>query len=137
MDAKIVALGVLLVAIAAGAAFQLGNMYGSRVTENAGSVSIRIILVQPGENQVLIDKNIFFSRRTTVFEVLDQVSDVGYKEYVGTGKFVTSIDNWKQTSDKWWIYQVNGVYPNIAADRYVVANGDNILWEFTSEWPTF
>jgi len=137
MNGKIVALSVLLVVISTGTAFQLGNMYSSRGTETAGKVSIRVISVQPGENQVLIDENINFSRRTTVFEVLDQVADVGYKEYVGVGKFVTSIDNVKQTSDKWWIYQVNGVYPNIAADRYVIANGDNIIWKFTSEWPTF
>lgn len=137
MDAKIMALGVLSVAIAAGVAFQLGSIYGPREVETAGNVSIRVILVQPGENQVLIDENIKFSRRTTVFEVLDQVADVGYREYVGMGKFVTSIDNVEQTSDKWWLYQVSGVYPNIAADRYVVADGDNILWKFISEWPTF
>jgi len=124
-----------LAAIAA--AFQLGSMMGSREGKVIGSVSIRIVVVQPGENLLLKDENVSISAGTTVFEVLDRVADVRYKEYPGLGKFVISIDNVEQTEDKWWLYQVNGVYPNVAADRCVVIDGDNILWKFTSEWPTF
>ena len=119
------------------AAFQLGSMMGSREGKVIGSVSIRIVVVQPGENLLLKDENVSISAGTTVFEVLDRVADVRYKEYPGLGKFVISIDNVEQTEDKWWLYQVNGVYPNVAADRCVVIDGDNILWKFTSEWPTF
>jgi hypothetical protein len=125
----------VLAAIAA--AFQLGSMMGSREGKVIGSVSIRIVVVQPGENLLLKDENVSISAGTTVFEVLDRVADVRYKEYPGLGKFVISIDNVEQTEDKWWLYQVNGVYPNVAADRCVVIDGDNILWKFTSEWPTF
>lgn len=137
MGTKVLAFGILSAAILAGAMFQIGSMYSSRGTETVGSVSIRIIVVQPGENQLLKDENVRISTGTTVFEVLDRVADVSYKEYLGMGKFVTSIDGVEQTSDKWWLYQVNGIYPNIASDRYAVMDGDNILWEFTSEWPTF
>ena len=119
------------------AAFQLGSMMGSREGKVIGSVSIRIVVVQPGENLLLKDENVSISAGTTVFEVLDRVADVRYREYPGLGKFVISIDNVEQTEDKWWLYQVNGVYPNVAADRCVVIDGDNILWKFTSEWPTF
>ncbi len=119
------------------AAFQLGSMRAAREREVVGSVSIRIVMVQPGENLLLKDENVEILAGTTVFEVLDRIAQVGYREYPGLGKFVISIDNIEQTEDKWWLYQVNGVHPNIAADRYVVADGDNILWEFTSEWPTF
>jgi hypothetical protein len=125
----------VLAAIAA--AFQLGSMMGSREGKVIGSVSIRIVVVQPGENLLLKDENVSISAGTTVFEVLDRVADVRYREYPGLGKFVISIDNVEQTEDKWWLYQVNGVYPNVAADRCVVIDGDNILWKFTSEWPTF
>lgn len=132
-----VLVGILSAVILAGAMFQLGSMHGSRGTETVGSVSIRIIMVQQGENQLLKNENVRISTGTTVFEVLDRIADVSYREYMGMGKFVISIDNVEQTSDKWWLYQVNGVYPNIASDRYTVMDGDNILWEFTSEWPTF
>lgn len=136
MSIKVLAFGILLAIAVAGTTFQLGSMYGSRGTETVGSVSIRIIVVQPGENRLLKNENVRISTGTTVFEVLDRIADVSYKEYPGMGKFLISIDNVEQTSDKWWLYQVNGVYPNIASDRYTVMDGDNILWEFTSEWPT-
>ncbi|MEM2908523.1 MAG: DUF4430 domain-containing protein [Candidatus Hadarchaeales archaeon] len=119
------------------AAFQLGSMRATREQKIVGSVSIRVIVVQPGENLLLKDENVEILAGTTVFDVLNRIAQVSYREYPGLGKFIISIDNVEQTEDKWWLYQVNGVYPNVAADRYVVADGDNILWEFTSEWPTF
>ncbi|MCS7131479.1 MAG: DUF4430 domain-containing protein [Hadesarchaea archaeon] len=124
-------------AVAILVAFQLGSMRGASEGKAVGSVSIRVVVVQPGENRLLREENVEIFAGTTVFEVLDRIADVGYKEYPGLGKFVVSIDNVEQTTDRWWLYQVNGIYPNIAADRYMVADGDNILWKFTSEWPTF
>lgn len=112
-------------------------MRAAREREVVGSVSIRVVIVQPGENLLLKDENVEIFAKTTAFEVLESIAQVGYREYPGLGKFVISIDNVEQTEDKWWLYQVNGVYPNVAADRCVVADGDNILWEFTSEWPAF
>lgn len=112
-------------------------MRATREQKIVGSVSIRVIVVQPGENLLLKDENVEILAGTTVFDVLNRIAQVSYREYPGLGKFIISIDNVEQTEDKWWLYQVNGVYPNVAADRYVVADGDNILWEFTSEWPTF
>lgn len=126
----------VIVAIAAAAAYQLGYTFGA-TEQIAGSVSICIIDIGTEENTVLKDENVKISEKTSVFEMLQRIADVEYQEYPGVGVYVTSIDNKAATESKWWIYQVNGVYPNVAADKYIVTDGDNIVWKYTSEWPTF
>lgn len=126
----------VIAAVAAAAAYQFGYTFGA-TKPIAGSVSLRIIDVGAEENTVLRDENVQISEKTSVFEVMRGIADVGYKEYPGVGVYITSIDNKAATETKWWLYQVNGVYPNVAADRYIVTDGDNIVWKYTSEWPTF
>jgi hypothetical protein len=125
-----------MVAVAAAAAYQLGYTFGA-AEPIAGSVSIRITYIGAEENTVLKDENVEIFEKTSVFEVLKQIADVKYRGLPGFGVFVTSIDNRAATETKWWLYQVNRVYPNVAADRYIVTDGDNIVWKYTSEWPIF
>lgn len=127
---------MVITAVAAASAYQLGYTFGA-AKPIAGSVSILIVDIGAEENMVLMDENVQISEKTSVFEVVRKIADVEYQEYPGIGVYVTSIDNKAATETKWWLYQVNGVYPNIAADKYIVTDGDNIVWKYTSEWPTF
>lgn len=122
---------VLLLGVAAGS-FYAGGIY--RFGEGSAG-TVWIVVRNEVENTVLVSENVEISKGETVFEVLDEVADVEYTEYPLAGKFITSIDGVGQTTTVWWLYYVNGQLGGVAADRYMVMDGDNILWEYTSEMP--
>lgn len=53
------------------------------------------------------------------------------EEYAGLGTLVTGIgDTLNGSDDKYWQYKVNGVMPEISADKMKVRAGDTIEWFF-------
>lgn len=127
---QLVILSVLLSAVVAGSVWAGGIYQRGGV---AGTVSI--VVKNEVDNVVIINENADFSTGETVFDVLDKVADVEYQFYSGIGIFVTSIEGVDQTGTTWWLYYVNGQPGEIAADRYGLMDGDNILWKYTSEMP--
>lgn len=62
---------------------------------------------------------------------IDEQLRLGTKEYTGMGTLVTSMHG--QTNgvqDKYWQYKVNGVMPQIGADKFVPKEGDRVEWSF-------
>ncbi len=55
--------------------------------------------------------------------------EMGIKEY-DFGVFVESIDGVKGSSEKAWIYFVNGKSGTIAADQYQLSAGDLVEWKY-------
>ena len=48
------------------------------------------------------------------------------------GAFVKQIGNEKNgDGNKYWQYWVNGLQPQVAADKYVLQSGDTLLWTFS------
>lgn len=71
----------------------------------------------------------------TVFDALMNVShahsiSVVKKDY-SFGVFVQQIGDLVNTKDKTWIYYVNGVSGNVAADKKTLKNGDVVEWRYT------
>lgn len=128
--------GLVLLAVGAGS-FWVGTTrpHGGIENENAACGKVSIVVRNEIENIVLINTSVEFSAGETVFDALSKVARVEYNFYPGLGKFVTSIDNLRQTEAAWWLYYVNGTLASIAADRYGLMDGDNILWKYTSEMP--
>jgi hypothetical protein len=126
----LIILVVLLAAVGTGS-FWAGGIY--RREGIGGTVSI--LVKNEIDNVVLISENVDFSDGETVFDVLERVAEVEYDAYPGLGKFVTSIEGVEKTENAWWLYYVNETLGPIAADRYGVLDGDNILWKYTSEMP--
>ncbi len=125
---QLVILSVLISALVAGSVWA-GGIY--QRGDVAGTVSI--VVKNEVDNVVVINENVDFSTGETVFDVLDKVADVEHQFYSGIGIFVTSINGVEQTGTTWWLYYVNGQLGGIAADRYGLMDGDNILWKYTSE----
>lgn len=48
------------------------------------------------------------------------------------GVFVKSIAGLAGSSEKFWIYQVNGVDGQVAADQMAVKIGDTVTWKYTT-----
>jgi len=132
MSGRSLLLLVVLLLVVGACSFWLGAAHRAH-REGGGKVSL--VVRNELENVVLIDAQVEFSAGDTVFDVLCKVARVEYDLYPGLGRFVTSIDNLKQTQTAWWLYYVNGQLASISSDRYRVMDGDNILWKYTSEMP--
>lgn len=86
---------------------------------------------------ILVDENIQFTDPTTALEMLQQLNDrdekvqLTTKEYSGLGTLVESMGgNTNGTDDQYWQYKVNGIMPQIGADKLEVKDGDTIEWYF-------
>ena len=47
------------------------------------------------------------------------------------GTMVQSIDNIEASATNYWAYSVNGQAGSVAADKYVLKNGDLVEWKYT------
>lgn len=48
------------------------------------------------------------------------------------GVFVEGIGDQKNTTEKAWIYYVNGKSGEVASDKYVLKQGDTVEWKYTT-----
>jgi hypothetical protein len=68
----------------------------------------------------------------TVFDILNGTTVVVFTQYA-YGKFVTSINGVENNANDngfYWQYWVNGELAPVAADSYILADGDKILWKY-------
>lgn len=78
---------------------------------------------------------------TTVLTFLLEAADrrgfeVEYTLWPELGALVTAIQGVRDGQDGlWWQYWVNGVYADMGADRYVLRDGDAVLWWHTTYPP--
>ncbi len=84
-----------------------------------------------------VGKDVQFSAPKTVLEILQQLDaeqkevQLTTKEYPGLGTLVESIGGKTNgANDEYWQYKVNGVMPQVGADKLEVKNGDVIEWYF-------
>lgn len=65
----------------------------------------------------------------TAMEILESTHQVTKKEY-SFGALVTGIDGTDTTSDKAWMFYVNGTQPAEGAGTYKTASSDTIEWRY-------
>ncbi len=68
----------------------------------------------------------------TVFDVLNETTIVVFTQYL-YGKFITSINGVENNANDngfYWQYWVNDNLAPVAADNYVLSDGDQILWKY-------
>ncbi|MCK4524995.1 MAG: DUF4430 domain-containing protein [Candidatus Andersenbacteria bacterium] len=71
------------------------------------------------------------SKQTTVFDVLKNNADIKYNNNYSYGVFIESINGIKNGDDgKYWQYYINDVLGDVAADKKVLKEGNNIEWRF-------
>ena len=69
---------------------------------------------------------------TTVFDILNQTSIITFSHYT-YGKFINSINGIENNANNngyYWQYWVNDELAPIAADNYILSNGDQVLWKY-------
>lgn len=66
------------------------------------------------------------NRGSSVFDALNMTFDVGFSNFKNLGKFITSIDGVNQTSERYWIYFVDGNFAPVSTDKYVLEKDSTI-----------
>lgn len=51
------------------------------------------------------------------------------KEYSGLGYFIDEINGIKGAPGKYWIYYVNNIEASVGVSKYILEDGDSILWK--------
>ena len=91
------------------------------------SVSLKII---SGENEkkYKLDN---ISEESTVFDILKESIEIEYNNNYSYGVFVESINGIKNGDDgKYWQYYINNTLGDVAADKKILKEGDNVEWRF-------
>ena len=94
---------------------------------NEISVSLKIISSEDEKNYEL--NNI--SEKSTVFDILKENIEIEYNNNYSYGVFVESINGIKNGDDgKYWQYYINNTLGDVAADKKILKEGDNVEWRF-------
>ncbi|MDP3953259.1 MAG: DUF4430 domain-containing protein [bacterium] len=108
-----------------------------RVGQNTGLVDISFDF---GEGNVLIVEDVNFTEGTDLFEFTEQIaraSDLAFdfEDYGDLGILITTIGPKENGQDggKYWQYLVNGEYAQVGASMYILQEGDEVEWLFTSD----
>jgi len=70
-----------------------------------------------------------------VLEMLEEEKGIGIetRNFPGLGKFIEAIHGVHSTNNFYWQYWVNDEYAKVAAELYILDDGDRILWKRTNE----
>lgn len=102
--------------------------------EKSDQTSVRMVINGDGWT---IKDNLIAYKGDTAYSILERCSEengftvdaVYYAQFDST--LINSINNAVGgTNGKYWQYYVNGELPNVGADKYLLANGDSLLWSF-------
>lgn len=82
-------------------------------------------------DEVPIDGNDTVLSVLSTLDVQDTELNLNTKTYDGLGTLVTGMYG-KQNGvdDAYWQYTVNEIMPQVGADAYILANGDQVEWVF-------
>lgn len=65
----------------------------------------------------------------TVFDITQEKYCINYKKMPG-GIFVKAIDSIESNGNFAWVYSVNGIMAQVASDKYITNDTDEIIWHF-------
>ena len=82
----------------------------------------------------------FVAPASTPLEALEDASVLGeffyHVKQFSFGPFVDQIGRYASSDTGGWLFKVNGVSPQVGADKVQVADGDRVLWYWSSFSPT-
>ena len=131
---QIIGVGAIVVALLFGISAIIDRKEApSQPVQEASQTQIATVTIEG----LYVGKDVQFSAPKTVLEILQQLDaeqkevQLTTKEYPGLGTLVESIGGKTNgANDEYWQYKVNGVMPQVGADKLEVKNGDVIEWYF-------
>lgn len=105
--------------------------------ENHPDVSQKESVVTVTIEDLYSDKQVVIASGKTVLDVLNMIDSANpsvklqTKEYSGLGVLVERIgEKFNGMNDEYWQYKINGIMPQVGADKLELQNGDVIEWYF-------
>ena len=98
--------------------------------------------ILPADGVLLADTAVAFSEGETVFDVLMRAARTAglHLEFEKTplygGVYVEGIGNLYAFDGgelSGWVYAVNGIFPEVSASAYTLADGDTVEWMYTCD----
>lgn len=122
----------------------LGNLSPTpdTTTENeaseSGTMQVQAkvdLYIDYGNGKTTSYERVLIDSKSSVYSILSKkMSETGSvvttKSY-DYGVMVDSINGFKSSNEYFWGYSVNGQVATVAADKYVLKNGDVIEWKYT------
>jgi hypothetical protein len=104
-------------------------------TQNIAEVSL------VDEDTIIVKDSLAINQTTTAFDLLKNLTEknninLQTKQY-DFGTFVQAVGDKESTAKKAWIYFINGQSGQVAADKYVVKEGDIIEWKYVTSEKNF
>lgn len=91
------------------------------------SVSLKIISSEDEKSYELGN----ISKKSTVLDILKKNIEIEYNNNYSYGVFIESINGIKNGDDgKYWQYYINNTLGDVAADKKILKEGDNVEWRF-------
>ena len=91
------------------------------------SVSLKIISSEDEKSYELGN----ISKESTVLDILKENIEIEYNNNYSYGVFIESINGIKNGDDgKYWQYYINNTLGDVAADKKILKEGDNVEWRF-------
>lgn len=106
-----------------------GCLEQTKLENNAQTVQAYFSAVK--DNEMIVDKTISVENGTNALEAMQEVAEVGYKEYAGMGALVTSINGIESSDEYYWALYVDGKYADKGISAYTVENDMNITMIYT------
>jgi len=116
----------------------------STPAEPVGEKDITVKLTLKADSGTWIPKTaVTLKSGATVYHAFTKVLDEKGYRYTGASKgYVKSVTNpsgvtlseFDKGKNSGWLYKVNSTVPNVGLTEYTLADGDNILWYYTSDW---
>lgn len=83
----------------------------------------------------LTELSFLVNEKTNVYDFMSQLrrnGKINFKEknYIGMGKFISTINGIRGNGEKNWIYYVNGKEAKIGVSNYKVNAGDIVSWKY-------
>jgi hypothetical protein len=131
---RMVGMGAVVIALLFGVSAIINR---NEVTKEPVQIATQTQTITVTIEGLYSDKNVQISSSETALEILqrldtqDEEVQLLTREYSGLGVLVESIGgNSNGMNDEYWQYKVNGVMPQIGADKLEIKNGDAIEWYF-------
>ena len=130
---------ILVLSLAACGAGESGNSGGNTPSTEPVMINAYIDIDYPDESGIadVDDLLMQIPEGTTAFEMLQLYAQENNVEIVfedrDAGKYVTSINGIAENSRASWAYEIDDAMTLDEPDRYVVKEGQEIIWEY-DEW---
>ena len=127
---KIILTATVLFLLAAGcnktADQSLQNVVITTITPTPVPAEIKVVEYLPDFS--LVGKNYTVKNGSTAMDLLKLDHKIEIQNNKGKDSIVVAIDGKKVDKNHFWLFLVNGGYADANADKYILQDGDSVVW---------